>query len=435
MIMRFLCYITDGRFWVIKAWILSLVAALSFSCVPAIFRDGLQWDALVPPLPPAYELKADQPLADTAQLTIPHDEGSRSHGAKLTPRVFSATCLFIAKQINLHPYLPASLGGCLMLLAGIVSGYRVTGDRKVGLGASLILAGLYATNACFSMNFEPKPFDGVAIGLVALTLILIDRPILFTCCAFLACFTDERVILSLGLIGLTALLLTNMDLRARHNRCWMLVGAVLSYVISRQVLAMIFQWSPADFSMLGENLVTSSAYTQLASWSCFEGAWLLIAMAIWTNWQNRSPLVSLSIVIAAFGCIGSCLIVLDISRASCFAFPLIFAALASLTPNLQNGESSKSPPTSEQIPQRVTPSGKRHSKVRKKAKPEATTQKIDPSIEFEAKIAASLTKHLTGPVFLAALISLLSTNWEIIMATVMSPCPSTLIWLIQSLSN
>ena len=440
MITRFLNYLTAGPFWICKVWLLSLVAALSFSCVPAVFRDGLAWNDANPPLPPAYELKADQPLADTAELTIPADPGARSHGAKLTPRVFSAACLFLTKQLNLHPYLPASIGGCLFLLSGIITGYRITGDRNIAVGTSLILAGLYASNACFSMNFEPKPFDGVAIGLVALTLMLIDRPILFTGCAFLACWTDERAIMSLVLIGMTVLLLVNMDKKTRQNRCWMLVGAILSYVISRKILEATANWSPADFSMLGDNLLTSTAYSQLAGWSCFEGAWILLAMAIWTNWQNRSPLASMSILLAALGCVGSCLIVLDVSRASCFAFPLIFAALASLTPELsltaalQNNESSKTLKSSKQTSAH-SKNGKRHGKIRKKAKPEAITQKLAPSNDFDANITASPTKSMTEPVFLAALISLLSTNWEIIMATVKSPCPSTLIWLIQSLPN
>ncbi|MAI35509.1 MAG: hypothetical protein CBE00_12800 [Planctomycetaceae bacterium TMED240] len=429
MIIRFLSFITAGPFWICKAWLLSLFAALSFSCVPTIFRDGVGWDDANPPLPPAYELKADQPLADTAELTIPEDPGARSHGAKLTPRVFSAGCLFIVKQLNLHPYLPASLGGCLFLLSGIISGYSITGDRKLALGVSLILAGLYASNACFSMNFEPKPFDGVAIGMVAVTLMLINRPILFSASAFLTCWTDERAIMSLVLIGITVFLLINMDTKVRQNRGWMLAGAILSYIISRKLLEAI--WSPTDLSMLGENLLTSTAYFQLAGWSCFEGAWILLAMAVWKSWQNRSPLVSFGIVIVALGCIGSCLIVLDVSRASCFAFPLIFAALASLTPERKNEESPKS---SEQTIKH-SESRKRNSKVRKKAKPELSVQNHEKSNDFDANIAASQTNYLTGPVFLAALISLISTNWEIIMATVMSPCPSTLIWFIQYLAN
>ena len=432
MIIRFLNFVTAGPFWICKVWLLSLFAALSFSCVPAVFRDGLAWNDANPPLPPAYELKADQPFADTAGLTIPADSGARSHGAKLTPRVFSAACLFLAKQLDWHPYFPASLGGCLFLLSGIITGYRITSDRNIAVGTSLILAGLYASNACFSMNFEPKPFDGVAIGLVALTLMLIDRPILFTGFAFLACWTDERAIMSLMLIGMTVLFLINMDRKARQNRCWMLVGAILSYIISRKLLEAI--WSPADFSMLGENLLTSTAYYQLAGWSCFEGAWILLAMAIWTNLQSRSPLVSLSILIAAVGCVGSCLIVLDVSRASCFAFPLIFAALASLTPTLKNDEPTKSRKFKEQTTTR-TANGKRHRNVRKKAKPELNAENFEPSNDFDTNIAASPTKSLTGPVFLAALISLLSTNWEIIMATVLSPCSSTLIWFIQYLTN
>ncbi len=213
----------------------------------------------------------------------------------------------------------------------------------------------------------------------------------------------------------------------------MVFGAILSFIISRKPLEAIAGWSPANFSMLGENLLTSTAYFQLAGWSCFEGAWTLLALAAWANWKNRSPLVSMSILLAALGCIGSCLIVLDVSRASCFAFPLIFAALASLTPEVRNHEPSRTPKSPEQTAVR-SDAGKRHSKIRKKAKQEVPPQKLAPPDDFDANITASPTNRLHGPIFLAALISLVSTNWEIIMATNISPLPTTLIWLIQSLS-
>ncbi len=124
---------------------------------------------------------------------------------KLTPRLFSSVMLFLATKLSLHPYVPATIGGVLYLLSGIVVGYRVTDDRATALLIGMMLAGLYTTNACFSMNFAPKPFDGIALGMVAVTMMLIDRPWLFAVSAYVTCWTDERAILSLGLITLVVI--------------------------------------------------------------------------------------------------------------------------------------------------------------------------------------------------------------------------------------
>ena len=52
------------------------------------------------------------------------------------------------------------------------------------------------------MNHGAKPFDGVALGLVGATMLAIEIPWLLGLFAFLACWTDERAVVALGLIGL-----------------------------------------------------------------------------------------------------------------------------------------------------------------------------------------------------------------------------------------
>ena len=148
MITQFLSYLTEGRFWIVKVWLLSLTATLLFSCMPAVLLDGPLWGDTEArsgafPLPPAYQIKANQPLADTANLQFPVDPGVQSHGAKLTPRVLSAACLYLARLCSVHPYLPASLGGCLYLLSGVIVGYRITKDRQLALGILLMSAGAH----------------------------------------------------------------------------------------------------------------------------------------------------------------------------------------------------------------------------------------------------------------------------------------------------
>lgn len=154
-------WLTSGTFWWLKCWGCCLLAAFTFSCVPAV------WMYPEVTLPPAYELKSSDPLADTSLLTEPVHEGERSHGAKLTPRLVGSYALLLTKRLEMHPYWPATIGGALVLLAGVLTGWRVSGtpelrDRGTGLWAGLVVAGLYTTNDCFAMNHGAKPFDGVA---------------------------------------------------------------------------------------------------------------------------------------------------------------------------------------------------------------------------------------------------------------------------------
>ena len=98
--------------------------------------------------------------------------------------------------------------------------------------------------------------------------------------------------------------------------------------VTRKIVAVLCQWEPADMSLLG-----TTSYAQLATWTCVEGAGIIVALAIWTSWQKKCEVGSLALSGAAAGCVLSCLIGLDISRTGSFAFPLIFAALATLSPH------------------------------------------------------------------------------------------------------
>lgn len=324
LLARMIDVITAGPYWVLKSLVVVLIAAGMFSFAPAVIAfPNLS-------LPPAYELKSTNPLADTAKLTIPEHPGERSHGAKLTPRLVGSFALFFATQLSLHPYIPASIGGLIYLLSGIVVGRRITGDRVTALFTGLLLAGLYAVNACFSMNFDPKPFDGVALGCVALCAMLIDRPGWMAAAAFAGCWSDERAVVSLSLIGLTIILMPDLERPTRLRRCATLLAAVVAYVLTRVVVASLGQWSASDFSMLGDDPVSALQMVQFATWSCFEGGWVVIGLACWVLCRQGAYGRCALLLGMCLATIASCLIVLDISRASAFAFPLIFAGLAVL---------------------------------------------------------------------------------------------------------
>ena len=84
-------------------------------------------------MPPAYELKAREPFADTSRLAIPDNPYERSHGSKLTPRVAGSLLLHLAFRAGVNPYVPATAMGFLFLISGIAAGRQITGDRTVGL--------------------------------------------------------------------------------------------------------------------------------------------------------------------------------------------------------------------------------------------------------------------------------------------------------------
>jgi Flp pilus assembly protein TadD len=315
---------TAGRFWMSRSLLALIIATALFSCAPALLINEPM------PLPPAYELKSQHPLADTAVLTVPKYGGERSHGAKLTPRLVGSILLFLTAKLSLHPYFPATVGGIAFLLSGLVVGYRLAADRVIGLLLGLTFAGLYTSAACFAMNWMPKPFDGVALGLVALTAALIDRGWFFALTAFLSCWTDERAVVSLGLIAVLILFWPRLDAKGKQARWVVLGGVVVAYAALRFILAEALHWLPPDTSLLGTAIPITLGYSLLAVWTCFKGGWIAMAVASWMLFRNRAYL-QLGVLAGSIALtIASCLLVADISRAGSFAFPLILVAFAVL---------------------------------------------------------------------------------------------------------
>ena len=300
-----------------------LLAAFLFSTAPAV------WVHTELPLPPAYELKAQNPFADTTALTIPEHEGERSHGAKIAPRLVGSILLYVARSLGLHPYWPAALFGALFLLGGIEIGFRLTKDRVIGLFMGLTFAGLYATSGSFGMNWMPKPFDGVAMGMLGLAMLGLGRPWLWAGAAFLSLWTDERSLVALGLLALLICVYPGWTKKQQWTH-WISLGvACVAYGIARIALILLLQWNMPDTSMLGHPLRLVFIFIPVAAWTCFEGGWILVLYAGRSLYQARAPLLWLYSTAAALAIL-SCLIVLDISRAAMFAFPMIPVALAAL---------------------------------------------------------------------------------------------------------
>ncbi len=315
---------SPGRLWWIWYFLLALVAFAVFTRPPSILT-GQEVK-----LTAAYELKARQPFADTSKLAAGKHPGTQSHGAKLTPRLVGSILLYWTRIFSWHPYLPATLFGFAFLLSGIWVGYQVTGDRLVGLYLALTYAGLYAAAACFSVNWGPKPFDGIAIGLLGLTMLSMKRLWVLASLSFLACWTDERCILSLALIGFLVLAWPECDRRSAVNRCLTIAASVGIYLVTRLLLAVALDWGMPDLS--GVNVIPQLAIlvSQLAAWTCFEGGWISIIMAAVVLRTHRDYFRLCSFLGLVAVAIIACLVVADVSRASSFAFPLIPASYALL---------------------------------------------------------------------------------------------------------
>lgn len=316
--------LTSGYYWVVKSLALAFICGLFFSYAPSVVvHRNVK-------LPPAYELKADQPFADTSQLNEPAHEVERLHGAKLTPRITGSILLWVSNQASFHPYLPASLFGFIFLTSGIVVAYQITGDRVSGCLMGLLFAGLHASSACFSINWMPKPFDGVAIGLLGLSAACRSRPwFLFLLC-FAACWTDERAIQGMLFLAVLFHAWPNDENVLRYRPLFILGGAVAMYLATRLFIAMALGWRSPDMNLMSPPMKLAVSFAQLAAWTSFEGGWLIIGSALLMMARAKAyvrlGVLSCAIVLA----IAASLIVLDTSRVGAFSFPLVLAALAHL---------------------------------------------------------------------------------------------------------
>ncbi len=320
--------------WLLKSLTISLIASFTFSCAPAIwFNEDVQ-------LPPAYALKAEQPLADTSQLTVPENIGERSHGAKLTSRLVGSFYLYFASGMNLHPYLAATLGGACVLLSGLVVGFRITEDRYTAAMLSLVLAGSYTSNACFSINHTVKPFDGIALGLLAIATMAAPKPTVMAIFCFLACWTDERAFVAMFLIGVFLWIDQRLGAAKKRLGISLLIVASLVYVVTRIATAQWLGWNAPDTSLLVGHFRIAVCYWQVALWSLGDGLILLVLVGLWAAWQ-RKQFSSIGINIGCvFFSVASALIVLDLSRATAFAFPLVFIAAGTMHANLGSSKNT-----------------------------------------------------------------------------------------------
>ncbi|NCA10451.1 hypothetical protein EBR56_01360 [bacterium] len=307
-------------------------AAATLTCAPAVLT-GRPVD-----LPAAYLAKAENPFADTALLPLADptnfaEFGPWSHGAKLTPRIVPALLLAAARRLGWHPYIPATAGGIVLLASVIVATARATGDRFVGVYAGCAVAGLYASAACFAIPFQPKPFDGVALGFVGLAMLaaVSGPPAGLAAAVALGCLSDERAAVAAVGCGWLAVFSTSAPEKLRGRLVAIAVG-ILSWIAIRLGLGMACGWSRPDGSLVDAGILrhTLPAAGQAAR-VAFEAAAAPILLLAGLVARRRHWAVAAGWLATMVISLASCLVVLDTSRAAAFLVALVPAAWAGLS--------------------------------------------------------------------------------------------------------
>jgi hypothetical protein len=319
------------RGWWIPATLLA-AAATTLACTPAVLT-GRPVE-----LPAAYRAKAENPFADTALIPLADptnfaEFGPWSHGAKLTPRIVPALLLAGVWRLGWHPYLPATAGGIVLLASVIVATARATGDRFVGASAGCAVAGLYASAACFAIPFQPKPFDGVALGIVGLAMLAaVSGPAAgLSAAVALGCLSDERA--AVAAVGCAWLAVFSAPAPETLRSRLAAIGAgILAFIAVRLGLGMACGWSRPDGSLLDAGILRHTLPAAgLAARVAFEAAGIpiLLLAGLVAGRRTWGFLAGWLATIAVL--LASCLVVLDTSRAAAFLVTLVPAAWAGLS--------------------------------------------------------------------------------------------------------
>lgn len=220
------------------------------------------------------------------------------------------------------------LGLCVWLAA------TASGSRAIGLVAAI---GAGATWAGVTAFCELRGvFDGIALCLMLGAMASRGFGVAAVC-MFVACWTDERALVSFPLLLASSWMLYRTV--PEYNR-WrgaaingpvggMVFGA-LAHVASR-VLYAAWAGLPHRFDGNGlEVLLSQINNAPMGVWSGLEGGWLTVVGAVIVAWGRSQRLWSL-IYLSAIGVVlGVSLAVVDISRTTAFLLPAPFAGLAIL---------------------------------------------------------------------------------------------------------
>ncbi|MEM1059434.1 MAG: hypothetical protein AAGK14_09325 [Verrucomicrobiota bacterium] len=300
------------------------VVLLGFSFCPAFLEPNPKWP------PPEYDQKIADPWLD--MNTVPLNEDTESHSAKLTPRIFVPLVCHLLGLDAVGAVALASLAniGTLWLIWWFC---RQRGGLDLATSAlSVAAAGSIYAGCMGFLDMRSYPFDGVAVFLLTLAAVCLGRHYWALGIAFfLALWTDERALLTLPVY---AVLLDPGRRAASPGRyLWSAISlgvAVAGYAILRLILTLSLGWTQ-NFDQVGiGTMIHNLNLIPLGVALLFEGWWILIVPALYRAiWVRRHPVTILATLGVTLSLAAS-FMVLDISRSTAFLFPLILIGIRDL---------------------------------------------------------------------------------------------------------
>ncbi len=316
---KLLAVLKKSRFFIFLACGSIVILAILFSINPAIvnFERDISDDY--------YRQKIQSPFIDLSTTEIDSDEGTRSHGLKLTPRIFPALLIHFATNHGQHVFLVSSV--CWLLLLSTTYTFSKTHFESDACAffLTLCIALMPVSNVCVGFTSHPwKPFDGTPLALLSCIICFQKKYLLQTLLYFLAYWSDERV-----LVATPVLLAVNFYLGKKSLGHFLLscLGPLIgfaAYLVLRVSISAALQWNTPDMSMVNFSTISLTTQSwQLALWLPFQGAWLIILFAFkrFFNKKNYFDLILMSAI--SLVAISSIFIVFDTTRASAFIYPLI----------------------------------------------------------------------------------------------------------------
>lgn len=207
--------------------------------------------------------------------------------------------------------------------------HNATKSVSVATAGVVLITGLYAGFAFFS---DVIFFDSIAYFFIACGMLRFPRwvSVIFLLCA---AFTDERAVPAAGMVPLWHLLTARETINWRHiikESAW-LMGFVALYVILRLTIGALTGLETGHRSVGMEMLIKNMTNITLLVWSVFEGGWIIVVLASFQLYDDKSlPVRFIAVAAAAcFACIFLLgLLVGDSIRSQQYAFPLLLIALA-----------------------------------------------------------------------------------------------------------
>ncbi len=222
------------------------------------------------------------------------------------------------------------------LLTGLA--LKITGSKLLAFLFALSFGFLYPGSTFVNEMFGF--FD--AFAFFFLLVAMLDIPIILTALALLlAFFTDERAVISSGLIifwwQYLQMQKTGKNFFTPSPGAWAWAAAITVYALLRWMLVVKFGFkNQLAGTGLGE-LVYTLQYAGLAGWQVFEGFWLLIVPALYYLYRNRQFALIAIFVGINLVLFTTALLVDDMSRSIAYMFPSIIIALYIVAKNFGAG--------------------------------------------------------------------------------------------------